>query len=123
MDSFTEAGMQFVKLYPKDTLSEDLLYRIAGNQFSQQRFKHSAEVLNRLIKKFPKGKRHADALLFLGNVYHDGLNDTASARKAWQQLITENPESHLCNDAGFLIENIGANGEQLLEAARKNSGQ
>lgn len=62
-----------------------------------------------------------DALFLKGFVYESVLNDTANARKVYQEVIAKYPETSLANDAKASIDNLGKTPEELIREFEKKN--
>ena len=77
--------------------------RMIGEAYYQQRdFRQALAEYARVIERFPKSTEAADARLKIG-LCHRALAEPAAARRAWEQLVAERPDSPAAAEARALL--------------------
>jgi len=106
---------EFIKEYPKDSLSAHYLY--LGGQLSKSidlygEAIHQFEVL---LKNFPHYEKAANAKFLIGMIYENDIKDTTKAKQAYQDFMEAYPQDELVDDAQFLLQNLSLTDEQLIQ--------
>lgn len=84
--------LQFLENEPTSELADDARYGLAESYYARKRFDEAIEEYDRVIDVDPVGQKAPSALLKLGLCYRAQQNN-ASARKAWEDLVTQFPNS------------------------------
>jgi len=82
LDSLTEA-------YPGHSLGDDILYERYRIAYARHRYDEAALQLNKLLELYPLDILVDNALLDLGKLYEDRLNDPEKAKAIYQRLLFE----------------------------------
>lgn len=82
LDSLTEA-------YPGHSLGDDILYERYRIAYARHRYDEAAMQLNKLLELYPLDILVDNALLDLGKLYEDRLNDPEKAKAIYQRLLFE----------------------------------
>ncbi len=64
---------------------------LAGAYIMQQKWHETIVTLEKLCARYPQNARSADALLSIGMIYSEKLNDTVNGRRALQQFLDKYP--------------------------------
>lgn len=105
--------------YPEDSLTPELMFRKASLFKSLGKANEAIEVLTKIEKNYPNYLNMDVCLFLLGDIYENMLQDTAQARKYYQNLITKFPKSTLSDDASVILQNLGKNPEELFQEILK----
>ena len=115
------AAEELVKLYlirvdsmPKDTLTADYLYKAADVSINLTNHSRTLILLNRFQNEFPKHEKVAMCLFLKGFVYENQMNDTAQARKVYEEFIYRFPQNDFVEDARIAVRNLGKSPEELI---------
>lgn len=82
LDSLSDA-------YPGHTLGDDILYERYRIAYARHRYTEAAAHLEKLLELFPLDILVDNALLDLGKLYEDRLNDPEKAKAYYQRLLFE----------------------------------
>ena len=88
--------------YPSDPLRESAQFQAADIFFRDKDLKGALREFEDLLAAVPNGANTPDALLKVGFCYR-GLGDEASARRAWERLAREYPDSDATRQARALL--------------------
>jgi tetratricopeptide (TPR) repeat protein len=86
-------------LYPKNTLTDDILMFKSDIYIKNKDFLLAVPLLKELINHQQKGNWADEALFILAGLYEDQLNDPEQAKTLYQQLITDFPGSMFVTEA------------------------
>ncbi len=92
--------------FPQHSLRDEILFLKAKILFDTQQYSASAETLNEMLSLFPDGILVDDALLMLGKIYLNQLDDPEKASAQFEQLITVFPNSYYVSEARRLYRTI-----------------
>ena len=84
-------------------------YTIARFYLKTKRYRSAAERFQFMVEWYPEGELADDALFFLGEA-HRRLEEDEDAAQAWNQLISQYPQSRYCDDAEDGLRQIAAKG-------------
>ena len=108
------AYMEYVKEFPKDTISAVFMFKAASIQMNNGQPDKSIENFNQVIKEFPDFNKIEECYFLKGFVFENYLKDFASAKKSYNEFLTKFPKSDLADDAQVSIENMGLTPEQIM---------
>lgn len=121
------AAEELIKLYlirvdsmPLDTLTADYLFKAADVSINLTNHSRTLILLNRLQNEFPKHEKVAMCLFLKGFVYENQFNDTAQARKVYEEFIYRFPQNEFVEDAKMAIKNLGKSPEELIREFENN---
>lgn len=83
---------EFLKLYPKDDLSDNALYWISESFYAQREYQKSINTIEKLLKNYPSGNKVPDATLKLAIDYQE-LGNTSKAIGILKKMINDYPNS------------------------------
>lgn len=86
-------------LYPKHSLTDDILMFKSGIYIKNKDYNTAAKLLKELIDHSEKGNWADEALFTLAGLYEDQLNDHEQAKTLYQKLITDFPGSMFVAEA------------------------
>ncbi len=120
------AAEELVKLYlirvdsmPKDTMTADYLFKAADVSINLTNHSRTLILLNRFQNEFPKHEKVAMCLFLKGFVFENQMNDTAQARKVYEEFIYRFPQNEFVEDAKMAIKNLGKSPEDLIREFEK----
>ncbi len=116
-------AIKFYSLYQnqfqQDSLTPEFMFRQACLFKSLGKVNEAISVLKKIEKNYPN-YLHMDVCLFmLADIYENMLQDTAKARKYYQDVISKFPKSTLSGDASVLLQNLGKRTEELFQEILK----
>jgi len=79
-----------------------------------QKFEEAVTYYRKFLEEYPDSKYAYKAQFMIGFVYAEEMKDTASARKAFQKVITDYEENDLTDDAKWMIENLDKGPEEII---------
>jgi len=92
--------------YPRHPLRESSQFLVADIFLSQKDLRSALSEFEELLAAVPDGAKTAETLLKIGQCQR-GLGDETSARKAWERLIKEYPNSLAARQARVLLSGPG----------------
>jgi N-acetylmuramoyl-L-alanine amidase len=91
-----------------------------GRRFDDNKILRGAiEQYRFLRKEYPGSKYRFDALFTIGEIYKDDLNDTAEARKTFEDFLHRYPRNRLAEDARAAVKELDDEQAEVAHAARK----
>ncbi len=79
--------------YPYNSLVDNILFRKAKIEISQQNYTQAATYLKQIVDDFSYDLLGDDALFMLAEIYHYNLNDGEKAKKLYKEMLTQHPGS------------------------------
>lgn len=101
--------------YPKDSLTPEFMFRKASLFKSLGKANEAINALTQIDKNYPAYSNLDVCLFMIADIYENMLNDTAKARKYYQELIKKFPNSTLSDDASVILQNLGKNPEEFFQ--------
>ncbi len=95
---------EYVKDYPEDTISEFYLFQMSSVYANLGNCKKALECLNRMIQKYPKGKKVGAAYFFKAVYYKEICGNAEKSREAFKEYIEKFPNSFHVEDAKRIME-------------------
>lgn len=109
----------YENLYPEDSLTPELMFRKASLFKSLGKANEAISTLKKVEKNYPNYFNMDVCLFMLADIYENILQDTAIARKYYQDVIIKFPKSTLSVDASVILQNLGKKPEELLQEILK----
>jgi TolA-binding protein len=113
---------EFVKKYPKDTVSARFLFEAGRLSMNTAQGKDAVKYFDKVITDFPDYSKTPDCMFLKGFVYDDLLKDFAKAKEAYQAFLAKYPTHEFADDAKASIENLGKTPEQLIKEFEAKNG-
>lgn len=92
----------FLASYPRHPLRESAQFLVADIFFVQKDLWSALKEFEELLAEVPNGSKTTETLLKIG-LCQRGLADEASARKIWERLVKEYPDSSAARQARVLL--------------------
>lgn len=103
-DSLVALYRGFAELYPEDSLSPAYLYRAADVLANRMECLKAIEVLDALIKQYPKDTYAEQAAFLKGIVYQETCLNKEKAAECFKAFIASYPDSPRVKDAEGLLQ-------------------
>lgn len=91
------------------------MYRAADLYSASFEYSEAVKIYDQIIDKHADHKRAADALFAKGFIYNDKIGDTAQARVAYEQFLTQYPDHQMVQAAQTEIQLLGVPAEEWLK--------
>lgn len=113
----------FASTCKNDSLAPVFLVKAGQIAQSVGKFQQSQILLKKCVDEFPKFRNRGAAMFLLAQVYDDPsmLNNEPEAKKIYEQIITEYPNTAWDRDAKACIKNLGKTDEQLVQEFLKKN--
>lgn len=96
------------------------LKRAAESSLSIRGFERALYLYDLLISRYPDTKESEQALFRTAFIYDNDLGEMEKAKETYEVFIKKHPNSEFADDAEFLLQNIGKDDAEILEALLKN---
>ena len=118
-----DAFNNFASTCKDDSLAPIFLLKAGQIAQSIGKFQQSQILLKKCSDEFPGFRNRGAALFLLAQVYDDAsmLNNETEAKKIYEQIIKEYPNTAWERDAKVCIKNLGKTDEQLVKEFLKNN--
>jgi len=118
-----DAFNNFASTCKDDSLAPIFLLKAGQIAQSIGKFQQSQILLKKCSDEFPAFRNRGAALFLLAQVYDDAsmLNNETEAKKIYEQIIKEYPNTAWERDAKVCIKNLGKTDEQLVKEFLKNN--
>jgi tol-pal system protein YbgF len=103
-DAATLSFYDLIVTYPNDPLRESAQFLVADIYFSQKDYRAALAEFEALVDAVPRGERVPDALLKIGQC-QKSLGDTDRAKRTWERIVKDYPESVAARQARVLRRN------------------
>lgn len=103
-DTLIKMYADYVKDYPKDTISEFYLFQMASVYANVGNCKKAIECLNRMIQDYPNGTKIGAAYFFKGVYYKELCGNVEKSREAFQEYIERYPNNSHVADAKRMMQ-------------------
>ncbi|MBN2543852.1 tetratricopeptide repeat protein [bacterium] len=105
-----------------DVRSEELYGKIDADGYnelaryliSEEQFEAALDCYKKQLQYFPNDENKDKMIFMIGYIYGEYLKDYESAKKYFQEVIEEFPESELRDDAEWMYENVGKPLEDIV---------
>ena len=96
---------EFIVKHPDHSLAANAQYWIGDAYFSLKKYKLALKAQTKVLLRYQKSVKVADALLVIGSSHRE-LGNNEEARKAWSALIDKFPDTRLAIKARNRLENL-----------------
>ncbi|MBQ4420592.1 MAG: tetratricopeptide repeat protein [Bacteroidales bacterium] len=103
-DTLIKMYADYVKDYPKDTISEFYLFQMASVYANVGNCKKAIECLSRMIQDYPNGTKIGAAYFFKGVYYKELCGNVEKSREAFQEYIERYPNNSHVEDAKRMMQ-------------------
>jgi tol-pal system protein YbgF len=93
-----------IATYPESPLREGAQYLVADIFYKQKDYRGALAEFESLIAAVPRGEKVPDSLLKIGLCQKD-LGDGARAKRTWERVVREHPQSAAARQARALLRN------------------
>ncbi|RKY83074.1 hypothetical protein DRQ09_10630 [candidate division KSB1 bacterium] len=88
-------------------MTEREIFDKAQKLQSENKFKKSAKLYEKLLKDYPESKHYPSSLFMLGFLYANNIKDYDKARKYYEEFLKKFPNHELADDVEFELKNLG----------------
>jgi len=93
-----------IATYPESPLRESAQFLVADIYYKQKDWRGAVAEFEALVAAVPRGEKAPDALLKIGLCQRD-LGDGARAKRTWERVVREYPQSAAARQARALLRN------------------
>ncbi len=105
----------FAKENPTDSLASEYIFKAADLCKNIRKYKQALDLWSLEQEKYPTSKRAPYSLFLQAFTYETDMNDTARARKLYQDFINKYPQHPLTASAKSSMDNLGISPEELIK--------
>ncbi|MCK9422679.1 MAG: tetratricopeptide repeat protein [Bacteroidales bacterium] len=113
-DSLMMLYVDFVKDYPKDSLSPQYLFKAAGIAMNSGDGSKALNLYNQFLQDYPNHPHAAMSLFFKGFVYENILHNLENAKEVYLQFIEKYPNDEFNDDARLALQNLGKSPDEMI---------
>jgi len=106
---------QFVTEFPKDSISDKLLFKEAEILMNINRPKEAVAVIDSLIANYSESRLLPQAMHLKGFIYDDKIHSPEMAKISFEALIKRFPEHELSKNAADYIKILGKTPEEVIK--------
>jgi len=107
---YDEASAGFsdvIAAHPDGEYTDQAYYWLGESLVAQRQLKRAVKAFSLVVSKYPRGAKHAAALLKLATTYQS-LNQLGDARAALARVIQEHPDSRAAERARVLLQSMSS---------------
>ncbi len=93
------------------------LYQEMGRQFDQKYFHSAIEAYQFLLREYPASRYRDDALITIGQIQKDDLEQPELAEKTFQEFLKQRPRSPKAQEAREVLAEIAAGRERAAKSS------
>ncbi len=112
---------KFIEKYPEDTNAANYLFLQAQLSQSIKLYGEAIRKYQSFYHKYPKDKRAAKAHIMVGMIYESNLQDTLSAKKAYELFLEKYPNHKMAKDVEALIQLLKLSDRELMNMLKQTS--
>lgn len=118
-----EASNHFADKFPNSEDREDILYKsvLAARGMNKPYF--AIQTLSKLIIEYPNSKHLVDYKYEKASVFDFQLNAKGEAKKVYQEIVDNHPDSEWADDSKARLETIDLSDEELIKKFEEQNGQ
>ncbi len=118
---FVEKSILFVSLYPDDEMSPAFLFRAAEISRALKKYDQGIQMLDQVYTQYPQHEKAPVSLFLKAFTYEENLNDSASAKKYYNEFIQKFPNHKRRKDVEQLLSVLGKSPEELIKSFQKKN--
>ncbi len=120
-----KAFADFANFCPTDSLSPIYLIKCAQVSRAINQIPQAKIVLEKCIRDYPQFKDRPAALFLLAQLYDEVtyLNNEEEAKKLYEQIITEYPNSEWAHSARGAMQFLGKSDAEIIKELKKKAGK
>lgn len=105
----------FATAFPDDTLAPEYLFKAGEVATAAKKYKRALDFYQVITQKYPQYKHTMQSLYLQGFLFDNFLNDDASAKTVYEEIIAKYPNTTYAKDAKSAIDNLGKSDEQIIK--------
>jgi TolA-binding protein len=90
-----------------ETKSEAEYFRIAYENYNQEKYEPAIKNFKKIIENYPKGENTPKATFMIGYIYANNIENYDAAKKYYEMFIEKYPNHDLADDAKYELETLG----------------
>jgi len=114
-DSLLAMYENFIKEYPKDSLSPGYLFKAANIVMNSGNGGKAIALFDQYLKDYPDKPKAPLCMFFKAFVYENVMHDLDRAREIYLQFIEKYPNDDFAKDARMAVMNLGKSPEMLVK--------
>ncbi|MCG8329052.1 MAG: tetratricopeptide repeat protein [Chitinophagales bacterium] len=118
-NSFISSSELYALILRNDESSPEVLYKAAEVARSVRSFNKALMLYERINEQYPGHEKSAQSLFMRAFTLDSDLHQVDKARELYQQFIDKYPEDDFVDDAQVLLDNLGKDDEEIIEAITK----
>lgn len=111
---------QYVKEFPKDSLSGEYLFRSGTTNMTLGKAADALRDLTNFINLFPEHKLLPEAYYYKAHIYENIMYDFVMAKTAYYDFLARYPEHKLATDATFSLQYLGKSADEIIALFEQN---
>jgi tetratricopeptide (TPR) repeat protein len=118
-----KAYSDYALFFPNDTLSPNYLFKAGEIATAAKKYKQALIYYQTITAKYPDFKYIRESLYLQGFLLDNFMNDDASAKIIYDEIIEKYPNTNYAKDAKSALNNLGKSDEQIIEEFKKKNGK
>lgn len=114
--------LQFQRLYPKDSLSPEYLFKAADVSRGTGRFEQALQLLKSFELAYPGHPRRAVCIFLQGYIYQNDLSSFALADQAYQRFLNSFPNHPLAQEARNMQAMMAIPENEVIQRFQEGKG-
>jgi outer membrane protein assembly factor BamD (BamD/ComL family) len=113
-DSLQAFYLDFIKDYPKDSLTPGYLFKAANIAMNSGNGNKAIDFFDQYIQNYPDQPKASMCMFFKAFIYENMLQNLDKARETYLMFIEKYPAHDFTNDARLALVNLGKTPEMLV---------
>ncbi len=114
---------EFAKQYPKDKLAPEYLFKAGEVSNGLTEYAGAISILSTIPESYPAFDKAAESVFLCAFIAENSLQDTASAKMYYEEVINKYPNSKLKEQAELSIANMGKSLDELVKEFEAKNAQ
>lgn len=120
-DSALLAYDDFVKTFPTDSISADLLFKGAEIATATKAYDRALAYYKEIDLHYPKYKLYPESLFLQASLLDNYIDRDGEALMVYKKVIKQFPGTSYARDAESAIRNLGKSDQELIEEFKKKN--
>lgn len=113
----------YVKLFPKDSLAPEMLFRAGNQSVNLNDFTGALTYYAKVENKYVAYVKRPECIYLQGFIYDTYLNEFGKAKEKYESLIEQYPKHELAKQSQYSVQNLGMTEQELIKSFEAKNKQ
>lgn len=123
VDSLIDHYEGYAEMYKDDPMAAEYMFKAANLYRNTDRHQEAVTIFDDIYNSYPDYEDRAQCLFLQAFVYENGLSDLTSAKRLYEQFLTDYPNDEFAKSAEYSLKNLGKPIEEIIKEFEEQSSE